>query len=223
MKNSKNKPKRELQSRVWFLGHGFHPVPSTEYIDFKILYAHESDLRFVNKYGQVVSQTFNPATRDPKKNHGHAVPKMRSYGNRKCHILRALAFYGERKVFVDEKTGTSYVGQCHHLNANLEDHRKDNLLAWLSRPEHRIADTRQKAIKEVVPDGNLNGFDYAILRELQDPRTMSDIGFETHMQYLRVLRECGFDPRIFTASNLHEFFAQPFEEFKTAMYHHKDV
>ena len=42
-------------------------------------------------------------------------------------------------------------------------------------------------------------------------------------KYLRVLRECGFDPRIFTASHLREFFATPFEEFKKAMYHHKDV
>ena len=41
-------------------------------------------------------------------------------------------------------------------------------------------------------------------------------------KYLRVLRDCGFDPRIFTASQLREFFAQPFEEFKTAMYHHKN-
>ena len=41
-------------------------------------------------------------------------------------------------------------------------------------------------------------------------------------RYLRVLRECGFDPRIFTASQLREFFAQPFDEFSKVMYHHKN-
>ena len=41
-------------------------------------------------------------------------------------------------------------------------------------------------------------------------------------RYLCVLRECGFDPRIFTASQLREFFAQPFDEFSKVMYHHKN-
>ena len=41
-------------------------------------------------------------------------------------------------------------------------------------------------------------------------------------RYLHVLRECGFDPRIFTANQLREFFAVPFDEFKTTMYHHKN-
>ena len=54
-----------------------------------------------------------------------------------------------------------------------------------------------------------------------DPVTYAENSRRT--KYLRVLRDCGFDPRIFTASHLREFFAQPFEEFKTAMYHHKDV
>ena len=53
-----------------------------------------------------------------------------------------------------------------------------------------------------------------------DPVTYAENSRRT--KYLRVLRDCGFDPRIFTASNLSEFFAQPFEEFKTAMYHHKN-
>ena len=54
-----------------------------------------------------------------------------------------------------------------------------------------------------------------------DPVTYAENSRRT--KYLRVLRDCGFDPRIFTVSHLREFFAQPFEEFKTAMYHHKDV
>lgn len=221
MKKS-NKPKREPQSRVWFLGRGFHPVPPTEYTDFKILYAHESDLRFMNKYGHVVLPVFNPANRSSKKNHGHGVPFMRHFANRKCHILRALAFYGERTVYIDEKTGKSYFGQCHHLNADLEDHRKDNLLAWLSRPLHKKADKRQKAMKEISIDGTLVGFDYAVLRELQDPRTMSDADFLNRMEYLRIMHECDFDPRIFNAERMHEFFAMPLPEFKKLMYHYKN-
>ena len=218
MKKSKNKPKREPQSRVWFLGHGFHPVPPTEYIRFKILYAHESDLRFVNKYGQELSPSFSPFERNPKVCHGHPVPRI---VGRLCHIIRALAFYGERKVFIDEKTGKSYFGQCHHLNGDLEDHRKDNILAWLSRPQHRIADKRQDALQTIVPNGNLVGFDYAILRELQDPRTMSDADFETRMEYLRIMHECGFDPRIFNADDFHYWFSMPFDEFKNIMYKQK--
>ena len=215
-----SKPKREPLSRVWFLGHGFHPVPATEYINFKILYAHESDLRFVNKYGQEVAQKFNPASRDPQKNHGHGVPQMRNFGSRKCHVLRALAFYGERPTYVNKK-GEIKPYHCHHLNGDLEDHRKDNLLAWLHPLQHRIADKRQDALQTIVPDGNLVGFDYAILRELQDPRSMSDADFETRMEYLRIMHECGFDPRIFNADDFHYWFSMPFDEFKNIMYKQK--
>lgn len=185
---SKNKIpsfKREPPSPLWFLRHGFHPVPSTEYIGFKILYAHESDLRFANQYGHELKPSFNPATRDPKKHHGHPVPKMTNFGSKKCHVLRALAFYGERKVFIDEKTGKSYFGQCHHLNGDLEDHRKDNLLCWLSRPQHRIADKRRQALKAVVPNGDLHLFSYDRLRYLQDPRTLSDEDFDRELAAIR--------------------------------------
>ena len=220
MKKSKNKTKREPLSRLWFLGHGFHPVPSTEYTDFKILYAHESDLRFVNQYGQNVPPEFNPAKRDPKKHHGHGTPCLRNYGNRCCHILRALAFYGPRPTYVTKK-GTIRPCECHHLNGDLEDHRKANILAWLSRPIHDIANARQDALQTIVPNQDLRGFDYAILCELQDPRTMSDADFETRMEYLRIMHECDFDPRIFPAARMHEFFAMPLDEFKTLMYHQK--
>ncbi len=216
-----NKPKREIQSRVWFLGRGFHPVPPTEYTDFKILYAHESDLRFVSQYGQVVKPSFSPRHRNPKNNHGHGTPYMRQYCDRECHILRALAFYGPRPTYVSKK-GEIKPYHCHHLNGNLEDHCKANLLAWIHPEEHKIADARQKAMRKVVPNGNLVGFDYAVLRELQDPRTMSDADFENHMEYLRIMHECDFDPRIFNAARMHEFFAMPIPEFKKLMYSQKD-
>lgn len=218
---SAKKSKRQNKPRDWFMENGFHQVPPTEYIECKILYAHESDLRFVSRYGHVLKIDFNPYNRDPKNNHGHPVPFLRYYGNKKCHILRALAFYGEREIFIDQD-GKPYYGQCHHLNADLEDHRKDNLLAWLSRPQHRIADTRQKALKALVPDGNLNGFDYTILRELQDPRTMSDENFQSRLDYIRVMHDCHFDPRIFNAKEFHHWFSMPFEDFKTFFLKYKD-
>ena len=222
MKQS-NKPKREIQSRVWFLGRGFHPVPPTEYILFKILYAHESDLRFMNKYGHEMAIKFDPACSNPLKHHGHGEPQIRITSNiaRQCHILRALAFYGPRPTYVSKK-GLIKPYQCHHLNRNLEDHCKANLLAWLHPDEHRIADARQKAMRTVVPNGNLVGFDYAVLRELQDPRTMSDADFLNRMEYLRIMHDCELDPRIFNAARMHEFFAMPLPEFQKLMYSQKD-
>ena len=145
---------------------------------------------------------------------------MRHFSSRKCHILRALAFFGERPTYVTKK-GTIRPCEVHHLNGDLEDHRKPNLLAWLDRSLHRIADKRQDALQTVVPNGNLRGFDYDILRELQDPRTMSDADFNTRMDYLRVMHECHFDPRIFSAAQFHEFFATPFDDFRKTMLHHK--
>ena len=39
-------------------------------------------------------------------------------------------------------------------------------------------------------------------------------------QYLRVMRECEFDPRIFSRAQLHEIFAQDFDTFKATLLHH---
>lgn len=215
------KSKRERKDPSWFLGHGFHLVPPTEYINFKILYAHEEDLRFVNQYGQEQEPDFNPAKRDPHKNHGHGVPSMRQFGNRKCHILRALAFFGPRPTFITKK-GTVRPCECHHLNGDLTDHRKANILAWLPRSVHDIANARQATLRTVVPNADLNGFDYAILRELQDPRTMSDADFDARMEYLRFMFSCDFDPRIFNADDFHHFFSMPLEDFKTFFAKYKD-
>ena len=181
MKRQKIKPLREPQSRVWFLGKGFHPVPSTEYIHFKIIYAHESDLRFMSKYGQVLSPSFSPFERNPKVCHGHPVPRI---AGRLCHIIRALAFYGERPTYINAK-GEVKPYQCHHLNGDLTDHRKDNLLAWLHPLQHRIADARQKAMRSLVPDGDLRAIPYERLRYLQDPHGLSDQDFQKELEALR--------------------------------------
>lgn len=74
--------------------------------------------------------------------------------------------------------------QIHHLNGITTDNCFDNLLCVLI-PEHRIADNRQKALKTVVPDGDLYLFSYERLRELQDPRVTSDEQFQRELDLLR--------------------------------------
>ena len=92
--------------------------------------------------------------------------------------------------------------QIHHLNGITTDNCFDNLLCVTIR-EHRIADNRQKALKTVVPDGDLHLFSYERLRELQDPRTMSDTDFQRELD---LLRKDGFhrDPRSSDEIMLHE-------------------
>ena len=41
-------------------------------------------------------------------------------------------------------------------------------------------------------------------------------------KYVRFMRKCDFDPRIFTAADFHHFFAMPLEEFKTFFAKYKD-
>lgn len=41
-------------------------------------------------------------------------------------------------------------------------------------------------------------------------------------RYLRVMRKCGFDPRIFLKNELLYWFSLPFEEFKTFFEHYKN-
>ena len=53
MKNSKNKPKREPQSRVWFLGHDYTPIDPT-LVHGRIFYIRvtDMDVSILNEYGQ---------------------------------------------------------------------------------------------------------------------------------------------------------------------------
>ena len=39
-------------------------------------------------------------------------------------------------------------------------------------------------------------------------------------KYLRIMRQCDFDPRIFSRAQLHEIFSQDFDTFKTMILHH---
>jgi hypothetical protein len=93
-------------------------------------------------------------------------------------------FYGERPTFIDSK-GKPYFGQCHHLINEPLNYAPENLLCWLEYPEHRKADNRRRALEAIVPDRNLHVFGYERLRELEDPRTLSDDDFKTELEKIR--------------------------------------
>ena len=168
-----------LPSRVWFLNQGCKQVP-LEYTHGIVRWAHP-DGYFLNAQGQKVAHNFSQTHRLGVKPYTHGVkyPIMRECVQT-CHILMALAFYGER--LTDPITGKTCV--CHHLIPDPLDYKPANLLCWLTRAEHTEADRRQRALKKVVPDGDLRLFTYERLRELQDPRTMSREQFETELAAL---------------------------------------
>ena len=173
---------RAAPSRVWFLGHGYKQVPP-ELVDGKVLWT-DGKMKWLNACGQQLKHDFSPSMRDKHYAHGHGEAKMRSYGNKRCRILTAVTFYGERPTYTD-KNGKAYPGICHHLIPDLNNYSAANLLCWLTREQHSEADRRQRALKTVVPDGNLHLFTYERLRELQDPRTMSREEFEQELEAIR--------------------------------------
>ena len=174
-------------SRLWFLSQGCKQVPPA-IIGGKILWAHPEGY-FLNAQGQKICHCFNPAkqagARDARgKKIGSRYPEMRHFRNMKCHVLMALAFYGERKIFKD-KNGKPYVGICHHLIPDLLDYRPANLLCWLTREEHSEADRRQRLIKKTVGIEGMREIGYTLLRFYQDPRETSDAEFEAWLNLLK--------------------------------------
>ena len=93
-------------------------------------------------------------------------------------------FYGDRPTFINRK-GKHYFGICHHLIEEPLNYAPENLLCWLTYEQHSKADKRRRALEKVVPEGDLHYFSYERLRELQDPRTMSDEGFQRELEALR--------------------------------------
>ena len=118
--------------------------------------------------------------------------KIKYNANRKQRYLEFKHPWNTNKVlYVSHAVYLAWSGklippyqQIHHLNGITTDNCFDNLLCVTIR-EHRIADNRQKALKTVVPDGDLHLFSYERLRELQDPRTMSDVDFQRELDLLR--------------------------------------
>ena len=165
-------------SRLWFLSRGYHKHPRLN------LWGHEGCAYFLNAYGQKLAHNYNPAKRAKSKDRGYTAPCMRHHRPYSCHVLMGEIFYGERKVFFDSK-GKPYFGQCHHLINEPLNYAKENLLCWLTRSEHRKADNRRRALEDIVPDRNLHVLSYDRLRELQDPRTLSDEDFQTELEKIR--------------------------------------
>ena len=148
------------------------------------LWAHEGCPYFLNARGQKVAHEYSPQMRAKSNDRGYTAPNLRSYHPRLCHVLMGEIFYGERPTFVDSK-GKRYVGQCHHLINEPLNYAPENLLCWLTYSEHRKADNRRRALESVVPDGDLHVFTCERLRELQDPRTMTDEVFESELEAIR--------------------------------------
>ena len=169
-------------SRVWFLNQGCKQVP-LEYTRGIVRWAHP-DGYFLNAKGQKVSHNFCASllkfVKDPNSKTGKQYPFLREANSKKCHILMALAFYGDRPTYIG-KNGKEYVGICHHLIPDALDYKPANLLCGLTREQHYEADRRQRALKKVVPDGDLHLFSYERLRELQDPRVLTREQFETEL------------------------------------------
>ena len=170
-------------SRLWFLTLGCKQVP-TEYTRGIVRWAHP-DGYFLNANGKKLAETYPPTHKYGNKpyTHGEKYPILRECA-KDCHLLMALAFYGDRPTFKD-KNGKEYVGICHHLIPDPLNYRPANLLCWLTREQHTEADRRQRALRKVVPNGDLSIFTYERLRDLQDPRSMSRELFEQELAAIR--------------------------------------
>ena len=128
---------------------------------------------FMNAEGKKLAHTFSPTNQKGHQD-GSCYP-CDCVTKRASHILMALAFYGDRPI--DRTTGKPCV--CHHLIPDKLDYKPANLLCWLTRAEHAEADRRQRALRKIVPNGDLHVFTYDRLRQLQDPRVTSVEEFET--------------------------------------------
>lgn len=75
--------------------------------------------------------------------------------------------------------------QIHHLNGITIDNCVENLLCVDIHEHYRISDVRQKALRTVVPDGDLTLIPYERLRQLQDPRVLNDEQFQAELDYMK--------------------------------------
>ena len=170
-------------SRVWFLSRGCKQVP-LEYSKNIVRWGHP-DGYFLRANGtKIPNDNVNPATTKERHPGGTVYPKDRA-SNKLMHIMMAITFHGDRPTFIDTKTGKEYVGICHHLIPDKLNYRPANLLCWLTREQHAEADRRQRALRKVVPNGDLSVFTYERLRDLQDPRSMSRELFEQELAAIR--------------------------------------
>ena len=160
-------------SRIWFMERGCKQVPP-EITGGKTLWAHP-DGYFLSGYGRMIKPNFGPASKRATK--GSCYPSLYHFGNRSCHAVMAITFYGERTI--DPATRKPNV--CHHLIPDKLDYRPANLLCWLTRAEHAEADRRQRILRKILPD--MHTLDYGTHRRLQDPRVTTREQFETECKW----------------------------------------
>jgi len=188
--NSRTPLSRSAGDCSGFLARGYRKHPRLN------LWGSEGCSYFLNARGQRLAHDYSPSHRAKQKGRGYIPPTMRCCNGKACHVLMGEVFYGERLTFINRK-GKPYFGHCHHLVNDPLNYCPDNLLCWLTREQHNVADDRRQALEAIVPNGDLLAcFTYARLRELQDPRTMSDAEFQrelakeqTHIQQQLALRD----------------------------------
>lgn len=107
----------------------------------------KTPMRYVLTEVQPCYGQFNPNYgKNSHRSHGHPVPFMRNFGNKKCHLLVATAWLGTRP--------DGY--QCDHLNTDTRDFKLPNL-EWVTPAENR---RRAKVIRYLRTTG-------------RDPKTIS--------------------------------------------------
>ncbi len=171
-----NSSRQKHLSRLYFLSKGCKQVP-LERTGGKVRWGHP-DGYFLNEQGQKVKHNFPPSALNVRPNMHGRYPILRECAS-DCHILMALAFYGERPI--DQTTGKTCV--CHHLIPDKLDYRPANLLCWLTREQHTEADRRQRALRKVLPD--MHAISYEKHRYLQDPRVTCREVFDVELSNLR--------------------------------------
>ena len=160
-----------------FTGYRKHPRLS--------LWAREGCAYFINAYGQKLVHKYSPRMQAKTKDRGYHGPVLgMNYAPRLCHILMGEIFYGDRPVFINSK-GNPYFGVCHHLIEDPLNYCPENLLCWLTYSQHSKADKRRRALETVVPDGDLTLVPYDRLRQLQDPRVLTDEQFQAELDYMK--------------------------------------
>ena len=162
------------------------------------LWARKGCSYFVGAYGQKLAHTYGPAMRAKQKDRGYTAPNMRHFENRLCHIIMGEIFYGDRPVFINSK-GKPYFGVCHHLIEDPLNYCPENLLCWLTYSQHSKADKRRRALEAVVPDKDLTIFPYDRLRQLQDPRVLTDEQFASELESIRAQGYHRVDPLVAAA------------------------
>ena len=173
-------------SRLYFLSTGCKQVP-LDLTGGKVLWANPDEGYFMSAYGVKVKPLYGPAMRKKgsKANNGKrglTHPIMRNYNAQYAHRLMFTTFADEPcPIFFDSK-GNPYKGLVHHVIETPLDLRMDNLMGWLTRKQHAVADKRRRALEKVLPD--MNCVETAYLKLLQDPRQTDDLFFQLEIQKL---------------------------------------